>query len=209
MGKKPVVTMIGLVWAGIALTGCGDCCKNCRNKSCGAPAVASRNATMTPTMIGDARPASTATNPLPPKIDTAMGGSTTSTIQPAGATAPAAPAPITAPSTQSSLASPAIDTATATSGNPLPSRMDDGLPAASASRLSTSSTTEMRRVPPVPVLPKSSDTDSAAIARPADSAAGQTLPKLGSTNPTPPAAPASSEALPPLSGGSSLPPLPN
>lgn len=28
MGKKPVVGLIGLVWAGIALTGCGECCRN-------------------------------------------------------------------------------------------------------------------------------------------------------------------------------------
>src|SRR5262245_40109537 len=28
MGKKPVVGLIGLVWAGIALTGCGQCCRN-------------------------------------------------------------------------------------------------------------------------------------------------------------------------------------
>ena len=31
MGKKPVVGLIGLVWAGIALTGCGECCRNTRN----------------------------------------------------------------------------------------------------------------------------------------------------------------------------------
>ncbi|MFO0843904.1 MAG: hypothetical protein U0797_16160 [Gemmataceae bacterium] len=155
MGKKPVVTMIGLVWAGIALTGCGDCCKNCRNKNCGAPAVAPRNAAATPPMVGEARPATGVAAPLPPKIDTAsaiQGGSTTPTIQPAGATAPAAPAPVVAPSTQSSLASPAVDTAPAASGNPLPPRMDDGLGAPPASRLSTATTSEVRRVPPVPVL---------------------------------------------------------
>jgi hypothetical protein len=32
MGKKPVLGLIGLVWAGIALTGCGTC-QNCNNPS--------------------------------------------------------------------------------------------------------------------------------------------------------------------------------
>lgn len=31
MGKKPVLGLIGLLWAGIALTGCGECCRNTRN----------------------------------------------------------------------------------------------------------------------------------------------------------------------------------
>ena len=31
MGKKPVVAIVGLIWAGMALVGCENC-KNCRDK---------------------------------------------------------------------------------------------------------------------------------------------------------------------------------
>jgi hypothetical protein len=36
MGKKPVVAIVGLIWAGMALVGCENC-KNCRQKFTPAP----------------------------------------------------------------------------------------------------------------------------------------------------------------------------
>ena len=60
MGKKPVLGLVGLVWVGIALTGCGESCRNCRNKYSAQPSFQTRNTkngleSSTPTMIGDAK----------------------------------------------------------------------------------------------------------------------------------------------------------
>jgi hypothetical protein len=215
MGKKPVVAIIGLVWAGIALTGCGDCCKSCRNGNCAPPAVASRNTTTggsavpAPAMIGDARPAADSAPAAAPVTNSLA---TTPGIQPASGTT--TPLPAAAPSTQSSLASPASAETTGLANNPVPPRMDDGLGAAPMPVSASTASTEARRVPPVPVMPKTPAAEPAAPQVPprgTDSAppAGQQLPSIGSASPVP-AAPASSEALPPLPEptGSALPPLP-
>jgi hypothetical protein len=222
MGKKPVATLIGLVWAGIALTGCGDCCKNCRNKNCGAPAVASRNTSTTggagmatPTMIGDTKPVPGATTTTPesrldnPPMPNSLNN--TSGVQPASGTTGM---PTGSASGQHSLASPAAET-TSLPSNPVPPRMDDGLGASPVSR--TGGTPEVRRVPPVPVMPKTSipdSTSSSMPSRPADLAppiSGQPLPPVGAASAPPAPVPAPSESLPPLpesSGSSALPPLP-
>ena len=48
MGKKPVVALVGLVWAGMALTGCGESCRNCRNKYKETSTFQTRNTTKDP-----------------------------------------------------------------------------------------------------------------------------------------------------------------
>ena len=58
MGKKPVVVVVGLIWAGMVLVGCENC-KNCRKKYDPAPAfgakadapVAKHDATPTPSVV--------------------------------------------------------------------------------------------------------------------------------------------------------------
>lgn len=71
MGKKPVVALFGLVWVGITLTGCGECCRNgCRNKS-----SVSSNGRNTPNMMGDSRqgtsaPIKSVDSPAPNAIQT-------------------------------------------------------------------------------------------------------------------------------------------
>jgi hypothetical protein len=59
MGKKPVVGLIGLCWAGIALAGCAGCCNSCRNKDTtpspykATPAFSTtKGTTTTPSAIG-------------------------------------------------------------------------------------------------------------------------------------------------------------
>src|SRR5262245_39796636 len=94
MGKKPVIGLISLVWAGIALTGCGECCRGNRRQSynpaatfpTGSP-TAKSSTTPTPAMLGDARPTGGAsTTPSKPAADPSgvNGFATSSGVQPTG-----------------------------------------------------------------------------------------------------------------------------
>lgn len=227
MGKKPVVAMFGLVWAGIALTGCGKCCQNCHNKYDPPPTFSSRANTPaatsgTPTMIGDTRsggaavPTNKLTEPAestgfaatPPS--TAMPHSTSgmgpAPIQPVGAESTGMPAmkgPATGmPSSQSSLRplDEPVPPTSMSGGRPEPGRME-----------MTSSSTELPRpvIPPPPVTKPVNGTMSAPARESLPPISGQPLPALESNSalpaaPTPPSgslpspeAPPSTPSLPP------------
>ncbi len=205
MGKKPVVAFIGLVWAGIALTGCGKCCQQCRNGSCGSPTTTASPGTnpsygspmtpmtpMTPPMVGDARP-------VTPNNNATFSGSTNSQlVQPVnGTTTPitSAVAPTQSPTTQQSLSAPTPQQGPLHADLPK-TGIDDGLGATPVSHQAS----ETRRIPPVPVVPRNTTSQPAGDAMP---------PLPGTANDLPPLPATSGEVLPPLSGSSSaLPPLP-
>jgi len=91
MGKKPVVGLIGLFWVGIALTGCGESCRNCRNKYEAKPMFGSKSTptnTTNPTMNADARGGTPGT---PASAGAATG------VTPAGSVVPAGGMPVTGP----------------------------------------------------------------------------------------------------------------
>src|SRR5262249_8554111 len=94
MGKKPVIGLIGLVWAGIALTGCGECCRGNRrqtyNPTATFPTANSTDKTNTnPTaaMTGDARTtggANTTPSKPAPEATGSTGFAKSSDVQPTG-----------------------------------------------------------------------------------------------------------------------------
>ena len=108
MGKKPVVAIVGLIWAGMALVGCENC-KNCRNKFNATPAYPSKTATpavpdgvassnaVTPAVGGAAAKAETM-----PKAADVVGTQGFGTGSQPTSTPVSTPAP-TGPTTQNSL----------------------------------------------------------------------------------------------------------
>jgi hypothetical protein len=200
MGKKPVVALVGLVWAGMALVGCENC-KNCRQKFNTTPTFA-KNAGATPqggpalppaegAVVNGGKIEQPAKQPEAPSIagfrnevpDTGAGPA----IGPGQAAPAAAGTPVSSTNQLRSSMRPGEDLAPRRSE--MPGRNDD-LGRASdtiGSRLSSSRGMEM---PPQPII------------QPA-SAQGGRLPNLTST-PPPPTMP--KEFLP-GSEGRSLPPL--
>ncbi len=220
MGKKPVLAMIGLVWAGIALTGCGtcgSCCRNCPNNKYNAtPAFGARNtktdAEATPTMIGEAKPAVTPEAgaarmtetpaapgaPKPPMIEQTSG----TTTGPTGV-APATPASFSRPTTQSSLR-PTDDRGLSAAATPAapgaPRTLDDGFMSRANGGESRTMTVPPRPVTPAPAAPSMTPTMTPNTAAPS-SLPGRELPSMsgsGTPPPPPPAAAFDSGTPPPL-----------
>lgn len=215
MGKKPVLGMIGLVWAGIALTGCGECCRsNCRNKYHAQPSYSSTGTSSpvnaaTPPMIGDARSGKSAT---PTPAGTESSGTTGfATTGPQG-TAPGqtgsgtASLPVSSPSTQSSLRA-SEDRPTTMSKLPegVETSKMPSLPGEPAATIGSES--KGFSMPPRPVVGSTSTSNSVPISAPVPpgsaaevpSAGGSPLPAIGAAGslPAPPPLPSSDPPLPP------------
>jgi hypothetical protein len=203
MGKRPVVGLIGLVWAGIALTGCGECCRNCRNNNTGKfntpPTFQTRNnpangAKDTPEVASEGTPTGT---PVSKGMGPAgaQGFASPSGLERTGGTAPPAPDMTPLGGTGSSL--PPVSSLRPTTEERrqpagLPGRMDEGsgMPVSPGGMGGKGgmSPENARAMPPVPVVPP---TSAANVPDP--------------PSPTP-AAP--SEALPPITGSGSMAPPP-
>jgi len=215
MGKMPVVGLVGLLWAGIALTGC-ESCKNCRNngKFAPSPAFQTRNsATNTPNGTlaanGDTRSgvpvgasAIKGTDTASPTGPTGFGTG----IQPtAGAGAsgpgvdpvnPASNLP-TSPTTQNALRAPEPTMSSRSNFDSIRGEEPSGMPAMPTSRNSSTSDSGRFTVPPTPVVrtPGSASSDVSLGGN------GQPLPPLSQglgrnlpagVSPQPPAMPADS-----------------
>lgn len=228
MGKKPVFALVGLVWAGIALTGCGECSRsNCRNKYNNTPTYPTQGAAATPGMLGDARDAgagavtagsataaASAATSKPGETPGTVGfatspGQTTASapIGPGGATTSSASLPVGSPTRQNSLrmgddlpASLSKGAAPLDEGSRMPS-----LPVSTATSANLPGEGKGLSMPPRPIIGSTSTSNSAPVDLPA------TSPTSVPTS-TPAGLPdmpaAGSESLPPIGGGSSLPPPP-
>jgi hypothetical protein len=216
MGKKPVFGLLGLIWAGVALTGCGQCCRNCNdNKFNSKPVFGSRTtaagstAPTTPNMIGDGRPTGSA--PIQPARgpDTGVTGYSGGTVQPAvgmgsrmSEMTPPPPMPV---EKQHNLSSPVSDRGGAgASGMAMPGRNDDLGGRTSISTTSRGGMTDRNSisVPPRPVTPTSSASSegpalpSAPVPDSPPPSSAKPLPPIGST--PPPAPPGDSAPPPPV-----------
>lgn len=227
MGKKPVFALVGLVWAGIALTGCGECSRsNCRNKYNNTPTYPTQAAAATPGMLGDARDpgagsvtagsataAASAATSKPGETPGTVGfatspGQTTASapIGPGGATTSSASLPVGSPTRQNSLrmgddqpAPLSKGTAPLDEGSRMPS-----LPVSTATSANLPGEGKGLSMPPRPIIGSTSTSNSAPVDLPA--ATPSSLPT--GTSPGLPEMPsAGGESLPPI-GGSSLPPPP-
>jgi hypothetical protein len=207
MGKKPVVGLIGLIWAGIALTGC-ESCRTCHNKYnapsvFGAKPTASAAGAGTPAMIGNARPPGAAVQHAG-AADAGMTGFSSGGVQPAGAMGsgtagmptgagrdlPSAP-PMPGEK-QQSLSSPINDRAGA-AGMAMPGQGDDvggRMPASPMSRGGTAGERTSIPMPPRPVISSTAGARDLPPAPLSDSTAsgpaGSPLPPLSGTTPPPP-----------------------
>ena len=150
MGKKPLVAIVGLVWAGMALVGCENC-KNCRNKFTPTPTYQSKPGAP---VVPDAMIPSpvTPTAGAPNKADVAK------TVDTPGMTgfSPTTPAVTTPTSVGATPGSPTIQS----SLRPGTDTPPVGLPGRSPSYrsgetpVSRSGTAEgIQRMPPLPVIP--------------------------------------------------------
>lgn len=199
MGKKPVLGMIGLIWAGIALTGCGECCRNnCRNKFSPTPTYSSAGgapaaAPATPPMIGDARPAKgglpAAETPGPAGFATAP----QSSGSPVGSSGAAA-LPVSSPATQSSLR-PSDERPTTMSKLP-ESAETTRMPSLPGETPAIGGEGKGFSMPPRPVVGSSSTSNSVPISAPVPPGS------------LPDAAPGAGQPLPAIGAGASMPPPP-
>jgi hypothetical protein len=206
MGKKPVFGMIGLVWAGMALTGCGTCsnCRNTPNKYNATPAFQTRNtktdAAATPTMVGDAKqaPAPDAGAARMTDVKDAAGAPKPSMIEQTSGTTggspgvvPANTVPLSRPTTQSSLRPTddrGMSSPLAPSAPGMPKSFDDGAPA----RLTSGGDSKAMTFPPRPVTAA----NTPSLSTPSTNTApvpGSSLPPLSSPT-APPAPPAGVES---------------
>lgn len=181
MGKKPVVGLIGLVWAGIALTGCGECCRNCHNKFNAAPTFSSKN---TPTPIGSPPAPSVDSHPAPTPVSKASElpksfSSDPGVQQTSSSSLPGADVPSADSHPPVSSLRPKDDGRPM--GSALPTRMDDGL-ASPACRTSSCGEGQRMSIPPTPVSPS-------LPPEPTPAASSGSLPPIGSSSSLPSAPP--------------------
>ena len=108
MGKKPVVGLVGLVWAGIALTGCGECCRNTRNTYNPRPQWQMKEGAAPKAPVNDGKGVSM---DVPPAKPPEAGGPMPISEGPpaAGRPAPAPMGSVAAPTAREALRSPALE----------------------------------------------------------------------------------------------------
>ena len=110
MGKKPVVVVVGLIWAGMVLVGCENC-KNCRKKFEPAPTFGAK---AEPVVKQDTMPAPSV---VTPPVGAAAKADTGKAVDPVGTQGfeksavgiPASAGSTPSPTTQNSLSSPNPD----------------------------------------------------------------------------------------------------
>jgi hypothetical protein len=214
MGKKPFVALIGLVWAGIALTGCGECCRNCHNKYNATPAFPTRTTkndngapVSSGTMVGDSgapkmtdMSTGTTGNYSTTGSDSLRRTNSTTTAPPAGdyRFAPTGTRPLSQDSLRPDDRMPGA-------GAPPPpatfsSRGDEGLPSTSRSLPGATTDNSGLTMPPPPVR------NTSMPPAPKNSSGFAPLPSGSSAPPPPPPPGATSSmdsptALPPIGGG--------
>jgi hypothetical protein len=216
MGKKPLVGLFGLVWAGIALTGCGECCRNNRNKYNATPTFPAKTAspdqgpTGTPSSTGS-DPRSTDKVPAPPPkpqdgpsgLMQTGGTSTTSGAGGTGTTPAPVPGGAVAPNRQESLRrrDDKVGFATTTS---MPTRGSDG--SLGNQDMGRPADGARMSVPPPPITGRPGGVSNADnLGRPAGAAPAPAPAPVSPGEPPPPGG----SALPPINAGSdSLPPTP-
>jgi hypothetical protein len=211
MGKKPVVGLIGLVWAGIALTGagCGECCRNCRNKYNASPTFQTRTDTNsvatkgTPVMVGDTRPATATPAARVAETPGTTGFAKDPGIQQTGATATPGPDVTTAGGMPpvSALRPQMADRAP---GAGMPGRAEASEMSQPVSRTGMyGEDTKPMRMPATPVVP-SMPAASACPNTGSASCPGCPPPPMGTPGQLPPIAD-SATAVPPPPGASPMP----
>lgn len=106
MGKKPVVAMFGLVWVGMALTGCGKCCQKCTDcqPKYNASPTYSRNASAATPAVAEGKATGSSNSPA------GLGAAPEQNITPVSGTNPAATSSNAAPAGSLPVSSPASQT---------------------------------------------------------------------------------------------------
>jgi hypothetical protein len=220
MGKKPVVGLIGLVWAGIALTGCGECCHNNRNKFNPTPKLPAKSQPGDSSAVSMPEPPKPGGQPTANSVPPAglLNDSTTSSLPPGGAAIPSSvpgdagrmPAPVPgtagAPRTQESLM-PSEQNMGFARTTSLPARTPDG-PVGSPDLNRPAESTRVPIPPPPPpqnggfdansrsskATPPASGPGSTPLPRSSDPLpGGNPLPPIGSSPPPPAPVPGSTE----------------